>query len=33
MKLTGFYAEDANLPDDLYLRVKDPGSGRRGTCA
>jgi putative ABC transport system permease protein len=27
VKLTGFYAEDANLPDDLYLRVKDPGSG------
>ncbi|HEU4492974.1 MAG TPA: FtsX-like permease family protein, partial [Rubrobacteraceae bacterium] len=27
VKLTGFYAEDANLPDDLYLRVRDPGSG------
>ena len=27
LKLTGFYAEDKNLPDDLYLRVKDPDSG------
>src|SRR5918995_6968946 len=27
VKLTGFYADDRNLPDDLYLRVKDPGSG------
>jgi putative ABC transport system permease protein len=28
VKLTGFYAEDAYLPDDLYLRVKDPDSGK-----
>jgi putative ABC transport system permease protein len=28
VKLTGFYAGDESLPDDLYLRVKDPDSGR-----
>jgi putative ABC transport system permease protein len=28
VKLTGFYADDKNLPDDLYLRVKDPDSGK-----
>jgi len=28
VKLTGFYVEDANLPDDLYLHVKDPDSGK-----
>jgi putative ABC transport system permease protein len=28
VKLTGFYASDPNLPDDLYLRVKDLDSGR-----
>jgi putative ABC transport system permease protein len=28
VKLTGFYATDPNLPDDLYLHVKDPDSGR-----
>jgi putative ABC transport system permease protein len=28
VKLTGFYAEDKNLPDDFYLQVKDPESGR-----
>ncbi len=28
VKLTGFYADDAHLPDDLYLRVEDPESGR-----
>ena len=28
VKLTGFYADDENLPDDLYLRVEDPDSGR-----
>jgi putative ABC transport system permease protein len=27
VKLTGFYAEDRRLPDDLYLRVEDPESG------
>jgi putative ABC transport system permease protein len=27
LKLTGFYADDESLPDDLYLRVKDPDSG------
>jgi putative ABC transport system permease protein len=27
VKLTGFYADDKNLPDDLYLQVKDPDSG------
>ena len=27
VRLTGFYLEDAYLPDDLYLRVEDPGSG------
>ena len=27
VKLSGFYAEDTNLPDDLYLHVKDPQSG------
>jgi putative ABC transport system permease protein len=28
VKLTGFYADDENLPDDLYLQVKDPDSGK-----
>jgi putative ABC transport system permease protein len=28
VKLTGFYKEDENLPDDLYLRVEDPDSGK-----
>jgi putative ABC transport system permease protein len=28
VKVTGFYAGDPNLPDDLYIRVKDPDSGR-----
>ena len=28
VKLTGFYADDEHLPDDLYLRVEDPESGR-----
>src|ERR671914_536571 len=28
VKLTGFYADDMGLPDDLYLRVEDPESGR-----
>jgi putative ABC transport system permease protein len=28
VKLTGFYASDPNLPDDLYLHVKDPDSER-----
>jgi putative ABC transport system permease protein len=28
VKLTGLYAEDKNVPDDLYLQVKDPESGR-----
>ena len=28
VKLTGFYADDDNLPDDLYLQVKDPDSGK-----
>jgi putative ABC transport system permease protein len=28
LKLTGFYADDRNLPDDLYLRVEDPDSGK-----
>ena len=28
VKLTGFYADDESLPDDLYLRVKDPESGK-----
>jgi putative ABC transport system permease protein len=27
VKLTGFYADDKNLPDDLYLQVEDPQSG------
>src|SRR5215217_3309749 len=27
VKLTGFYADDAYLPDDLYLQVKDLDSG------
>jgi putative ABC transport system permease protein len=27
VKLTGFYADDKNLPEDLYLRVEDPESG------
>jgi putative ABC transport system permease protein len=27
VKLTGFYADDTHLPDDLYLRVEDPASG------
>lgn len=28
VKLTGFYADDESLPDDLYLRVEDPESDR-----
>jgi putative ABC transport system permease protein len=28
VKLTGFYADDESLPDDLYLRVDDPDSGK-----
>ncbi len=28
VKLTGFYSDDKELPDDLYLRVKDPESGK-----
>jgi putative ABC transport system permease protein len=28
VKLTGFYKEDENLPEDLYLQVKDPDSGK-----
>src|ERR671910_565798 len=28
VKLTGFYADDRNLPDDLYLRVEDAESGK-----
>jgi putative ABC transport system permease protein len=28
VKLTGFYSSDPNLPNDLYLRVKDPDSGK-----
>jgi putative ABC transport system permease protein len=28
VKLTGFYADDQNLPDDLYLRVEDAESGK-----
>jgi putative ABC transport system permease protein len=27
VKLTGFYADDENLPDDLYLQIIDPNSG------
>ena len=29
LKLTGFYADDENLPYDLYLRAKAPDSGER----
>src|ERR687889_166292 len=28
VKLTGFYADDENLPDDLYLQVKDSDPGK-----
>jgi putative ABC transport system permease protein len=28
VKLTGFYADDENLPDDLYLQVKDSDTGK-----
>jgi len=28
VKLSGFYADDPNLPNDLYLRVEDPDSGK-----
>jgi putative ABC transport system permease protein len=28
IKLSGFYGEEATLPDDLYLQVEDPQSGR-----
>jgi hypothetical protein len=27
VKLTGFYANDENMPKDIYLRVEDPESG------
>jgi putative ABC transport system permease protein len=28
IKLSGFYGEDATLPDDLYIQVEDPQSGK-----
>jgi putative ABC transport system permease protein len=28
VELSGFYADDEKLPDDLYLRVEDPDSGK-----
>ena len=28
IKLSGFYGDDATLPDDLYIRVEDPESGK-----
>jgi len=28
IKLSGFYGEEATLPDDLYIQVEDPQSGR-----
>jgi putative ABC transport system permease protein len=28
IKLSGFYGEDSTLPDDLYIKVEDPQSGR-----
>jgi len=28
IKLSGFYGEDPTLPDDLYIRVEDPQSGK-----
>jgi putative ABC transport system permease protein len=28
IKLSGFYGEDPTLPDDLYIQVKDPESGK-----
>ena len=28
VRLTGFYADDESLPDDLYLQARDPDSGR-----
>ncbi len=28
IKLSGFYGEDKTLPDDLYIHVEDPDSGR-----
>ena len=28
LELTGFYGDDANLPDDLFLRVEDSDSGK-----
>jgi putative ABC transport system permease protein len=28
VELTGFYADDESLPDDLYLHVEDPDSGK-----
>jgi putative ABC transport system permease protein len=28
VRLTGFYADDKNLPEDLYLRIEDPESGQ-----
>ena len=28
IKLSGFYGEDQTLPDDLYIQVKDPESGK-----
>jgi putative ABC transport system permease protein len=28
IKLSGFYGEDKTLPDDLYIRVEDPESGK-----
>src|SRR5215213_122929 len=28
IKLSGFYGEDKTLPDDLYIRIEDPRSGK-----
>ena len=28
LKLSGFYGEDPTLPDDLYIQVEDPQTGR-----
>ena len=32
VKLSGFYADDESLPDDLYLRAEDPDTGANEGC-
>jgi hypothetical protein len=33
IELSGFYGDDATLPDDLYIQAETPNRAGRGTCA